>query len=631
MPRLSLSRSTRPRPVMISAVALALIAGILLVASILLPNTTSVTAENVPPGIDKMTHVIFIIKENHSFDQYFGRFPGADGATTGRTSTGEVVPLQEAPDQISPDLAHSAAAAYAAYDGGRMDAFDRVTNAFNLGVDNAYTQMFPGDIPNYWAYARHFTLDDHFFSTIMGPTFPNHLVTIAATNGGVTSNPQRSNNRWGCDAAPGSFVTTISASGQPGGSFPCFNFTTLADRLNAHHIGWRYYAPAQGQPGYIFSTFDAIRHIRDSRQWETNVVPWTRFQRDVAHGSLAPVTWLVTGTAQSEHPPASTCLGENTTVSEINAVMRSRFWKNTVIVVTWDDFGGFYDHVAPPQIDHWGLGPRVPTIIISPYARRGYVDHTPYDFASLLRFVEERYQLLPLTERDAHAFPLYNSFDFSATPSAPMVLTPHACPLIAGVNINGNETGNRHENTLQLAGAPVTTHIEGHDRDFTLTLHAAAGQVVYHITAATRVLGRGGRALTPAGLQVGDTVLVDRTTLQDESAATVSVDGRVTSVHENARTVALDVRTYPLVGPVPGHRRRHFPNQATVSVVLDAQTKIVVRGGQGIEDILTGEHVYATGVLDWRTHVVSLTTSFIVHYPHIVGFGSGTHTRVTHA
>src|SRR5437763_6394858 len=140
-------------------------------------------------GIAKIDHIVFIIKENHSFDNYFGRFPGADGVTAGRTSTGAVVPLVEAPDQVSPDISHSSRAAELAYDGGRMDAFDRIAGAMTLGVDHSYVQMRPHDIPAYWAYARRFVLDDHFFSTIMGPSFPNHLVTIAAQSGDVTSNP----------------------------------------------------------------------------------------------------------------------------------------------------------------------------------------------------------------------------------------------------------------------------------------------------------------------------------------------------------------------------------------------------------------------------------------------------------
>ncbi len=619
MHRLAYPRSVHAR-VLAGAAIVLLVVGALPWSPALLPHAA---ARDVPPGLDKITHVIFLIKENHSFDNYFGRFPGADGATTGRTSTGEVVPLQEAPDQVAPDIAHSTDAAYLAYDGGRMDAFDRLTNAVNQGVDNAYTQMYQRDIPNYWAYARHFTLDDHFFSTVMGPTFPNHLVTISAQNAGVTSNPQRSHNRWGCDAPAGTFVTTVSASGQDGGAFPCFNIPTLADSLNARHIGWRYYAPQYGQPGYIWSTFDAIRHIRYSPQWRTNVLPWTHFQADVVHGRLAPVTWLVTDTAQSEHPPASTCLGENTSVSEINAVMRSRFWPHTLIVLTWDDFGGFYDHVAPPQVDRWGFGPRVPTIIISPYARPGYVDHSTYDFASLLNFVEERFHLPPLTARDAGALPLANSLDFTGRPLPPLILTPQACPPIVGVNITGNATGNRRENTLQLAGAPVITRITGQGHDLTLALHAPYGPQTYHITPATRVVGRGGRPLDPTAIQVGDTALVAGTTFEDESVSVASVDGRVLKVKPAEGSVILDVGAFPFARVVRGHAHR----RPEVTVLLTPKTVITTRTGSDLADLRQGEHVYAVGVLDWRTRTLMRTLSVTVHYPHLTGSGGSRHSK----
>src|SRR5437764_8552678 len=341
-------------------VGAALIAGVFLISHALAtPSTTGrvPAGRAMARGLDKIDHIVFIIKENHSFDNYFGRFPGADGAATGRTSTGAVVPLAEAPDQVSPDISHSPGAADLAYDNGRMDNFDRIAGARTVGVDHSYVQMWPRDIPDYWAYARHFVLDDHFFSTIMGPSFPNHLVTIAAQSGDVISNPSAPGGRWGCDSPATSYVTTVSSDGYVGTTFPCFDFATLADRLDARHIAWRYYAPPRGHAGYIFSTFDAIRHIRFGPEWATNVVPWTHFASDVARGHLAAVTWLVTDAAESEHPPASTCLGENTTASEINRLMRSRLWKDTAIFITWDDSAGFYDHVAPPCRDRQRLRP----------------------------------------------------------------------------------------------------------------------------------------------------------------------------------------------------------------------------------------------------------------------------------
>jgi phospholipase C len=154
----------------------------------------------------------------------------------------------------------------------------------------------------------------------------------------------------------------------------------------------------------------------------------SRFVKDALKGNLPTVSWLVTGVA-SEHPPFSTCEGENWTVKQINAIMRGPLWNSTVIFLTWDDFGGFYDHVSPPKLDQFGLGPRVPLLIISPYAKPGHISHTQYEFSSFLAFVETRLSLKPLTERDTQANNMLDSFDFSQPPRAPLVLSPHSCPV----------------------------------------------------------------------------------------------------------------------------------------------------------------------------------------------------------
>ncbi len=577
-------------------------------------SSTPRTATSAPAGLTKIDHFIFIIKENHSFDNYFGRFPGADGAVVGRTSTGATAPLTEASDQVYPDLAHGAADAASAVNGGQMNRFDQLPGALTLGVNHAYTAMYQRDIPNYWAYAQHFTLADHFFSTVLGPTFPNHLATIAAQNGGVIGNPQHSNNFWGCDAPAGTFVQTRGASGQPGIAFPCFNFTTLADRLNAGHIGWRYYAPQAGQQGYIFSIFDAIKHVRNGPQWPTNIVPWTQFQSDVARGRLAPVTWLVTDTAQSEHPPASTCLGENTTVAEINAVMHGPLWKNTVIVVTWDDFGGFYDHVAPPRVNPWGLGPRVPALIISPYARQGYVDHGAYSFASLLRLVELRYGLPPLTKLDAQATPPLGSFDFTAPPAVPLLLSTHPCPIIPSVRISGAAQGGvgiAGSNVITLHDPPVITRITPRGAAEVVTVHIAAGNLNYTITPAIQVLGRSGRFLDRLALRRGDILLRRGNTLQDESADPATVSGRLAQVEPTHKLVVLRV-----VSILPGSAalRIAHPRRQTdvVLVLLTPRTRVLLSHGQGLEDLEPGQLVKATGTLNWRTHTLLRPTSITV-------------------
>lgn len=185
----------------------------------------------------------------------------------------------------------------------------------------------------------------------------------------------------------------------------------------------------------MWNAFDAINHVRNTSLWATNFALDTQFVADALNGQLPAVSWLVTSADLSEHPGASTCNGENWTVNQLNAIMQGpqSQWNSTVIFLIWDDFGGFYDHVAPPVLDQYGLGPRVPLVIISPYARPGYVSHTPYEFASFLKFVEERFGLSPLTSRDANANDMLDSFDFTQTPLSPPILqTRHCSPASLG-------------------------------------------------------------------------------------------------------------------------------------------------------------------------------------------------------
>ena len=410
-----------------------------IVASILLLFTTACSrpsseVANQPKhaisnveGLAKIEHIVFIIKENRSFDTYFGTFPGADGVTMGRTSKGEVVPLTPTPDGLAFDLGHRWGDAVKAIDGGKMDGFDLVTNGNVDGALLPYTQMRESDIPNYFAYARNFVLADHMFSSLTGPSFPNHLYAVAAQSGGAISNPHPK-EVWGCDADPDETVDVMDAKGEISQEQPCFDFPTLADRLEAANVSWKYYAPTRGQEGYAWSALDAIRHIRNSSLWTSKVVPDAQFVEDARNGRLPAVSWLVTGFA-SEHPPDSTCKGESWTVEQLNAVMEGPDWASTAVFITWDDFGGFYDHVPPPTVDKFGLGPRVPLLIISPYARKGKVSHTQYEFSSFLSLVEKRFFLAPLTERDQKANDMVDSFDFTQQPLPPLVLHPDSCPL----------------------------------------------------------------------------------------------------------------------------------------------------------------------------------------------------------
>jgi phospholipase C len=303
-------------------------------------------------------------------------------------------------------------------------------------VDVADSQFYRSDIPNYWKYASRFTLDDNLFSTVNGATFPNHLAIITTQNPNVTTNPFAWNAKdfyiWGCDSPKGAVVPVVSSNGHEKYVYPCFNFSTLGDTLDQHNISWKYYSPPFGQKGYIFNAFDAIKHIRKGLDWPQRIFPDSNFHKDAAEGKLPAVSWLVAPWTQSDHPPVSICAGENWTVRQINAVMRNRKeWAHTAIILTWDDYGGFFDHVAPPRGPNPAInyGPRVPAIVISPYARPHFVDHTRYTFGSILKLVEDTHGLPATHVMDAHANDLLNSFDFSQQPQSPLVLSQRSCPL----------------------------------------------------------------------------------------------------------------------------------------------------------------------------------------------------------
>jgi phospholipase C len=390
-------------------------------------NEKASAAVNITSGLTAaIQHIIFIVKENRSFDNYFGRFPGADGATSGMTSTGQVVPLGRTPDQTPYDIGHSWQDATVAINGGKMNQFDLVGNGNRNGNLLPYTQMTEADIPNYFAYARSFVLGDRMFSSITSDSFPNHLYTVAAQTGGAIGSPNLF--IWGCDADPTTVVQVMDSQGNITKQFPCFDFPTLADRLEDAGISWRFYTPKNDAGGYNWTALRAIRHIFFGPLWQTNVVLLPNFEQDALSGNLPAVSWVVPDSNNSEHPPTSTCAGENWTVRLINAVMQGPFWNSTVIILTWDDFGGFYDHVPPPKLDMFGLGPRLPLLIISPYAKPGYISHTQYEFSSVLALIETRFELKSLTQRDAQANNMLDAFDFSQQPLPPLMLSERTCP-----------------------------------------------------------------------------------------------------------------------------------------------------------------------------------------------------------
>ncbi len=378
-----------------------------------------------PPGITKIKHVIWIIQENHSFDNYFGTYPGADGippATCLPKMPGSracVVPFHM-PEAGPPcDLAHEWEIAHAAYDHGTMDGFVWAEgSSYTMGY---YDQR---DIPNYWQYAKYFTLCDHFFSSLNGPSLPNHVYTVAAQSGGLIVN-----------------ASTVRELKKALDDDDGFSFPSLVTRLSGANISWKYYVETNPHAPtvvlspsghrisnpvpnkfYLWNPLPGFKDIRDNPSRMAHLVPQDEFYGDLKSGALPQVSWLVPDFDDSEHPPANIQRGMWYVTSLMNAVMQSKYWDNSVIFLSWDDYGGFYDHAAPPQKDAFGFGPRVPTLVISPYARPGYIDPDIYEFSSILKFIETRWRLPHLTARDDHASAMLHAFDFNQKPLVPDVI-----------------------------------------------------------------------------------------------------------------------------------------------------------------------------------------------------------------
>jgi phospholipase C len=374
------------------------------------------------PATTPIQHVVFLMQENRSFDQMFGRFPGADGATFG-WDHGVRRPLLHDGSQLIPDLPHCWQCAVASFAGGRLDGFDQSEDADRY----AYTQYLRQDEPNYWAWAERYTLADRFFSSERGPSYANHLFMISGQSAGAHDNPERPSSlhslTWGCDSPPEEKVRTVTAEGQVDWVHPCFEIPTLADRLSHRGVSWSYYAATSNQRGYIWSAYSSIRHVFYGSQWQDHVKPVQDLLRDIrSQGLTDAVTWITPRFEFSDHPGANFCYGENWATKVIDAVMRSPQWDSTAIFLTWDEWGGFYDHVTPPTVDRFGLGFRVPLLVLSPYAKSGAIDHHVGSFDSVSRFIEENWRLRPLTARDANAGDLSWDFDFSHAPAPPDTL-----------------------------------------------------------------------------------------------------------------------------------------------------------------------------------------------------------------
>ena len=409
--------------------------------------TTCNQASNVTKGLEKIEHFIFIMEENQSFDHYFGTYPGADGPPKGVALRDPVDGTMVAPYHLTADIdfdaPHDWFNAEADINGGKMDGF--LTQAYtryaltvpSYSKDPGYNPKevmgyYDGsDIPNYWNYAHLYTLQDHMFESVSAYSLASHLYMLAAQSGGYVGTPQ---------------------------PYPTeFDFPEITELLANDNITWNYYVTsgttldAQGRaigsasdqandPDQftLWNPLPAFPKVQNDETQRVRMVDTAQFYSDADAGTLPSVSWICPFFLNplSDHPAFK---GGTRTVMAyvtglVNAVMQGPNWESSAIFISWDDWGGYYDHVAPPKVDNYGFGLRVPSLVISPYARQGYIDHRIYSFDSWLKTLERRFGIQPMTNRDKKALDMTACFDFSQKPRAPFVMsanttgTPYPAP-----------------------------------------------------------------------------------------------------------------------------------------------------------------------------------------------------------
>jgi len=364
-------------------------------------------------GGGQIQHVVIIVQENRSFDNLFWNFPGADSKTScALDHLGHCISMAQQPLFEQYDLSHSPSACQGDYDNGRVDGWDLEPTAekkANGFAYEPYQYTNESDIQIYWQLAQQYTLADRMFQSNCGPSFPAHQMLIAGTMG-YDDNPTRP---WGCD-------NTSFTKAQI-----CYDYQTLGDMLDQARLSWKYYSPGGNDGGNvnnlsIWQAYQAINHIRFGNDWRNGDIADTpQFFTDVQNGQLPAVSWIVPTGVNSDHAGSgefgtkSDDKGPQWVASIVDAIGQSSAWNSTAIFITWDDWGGWYDHVAPQQIDQNGLGFRVPLIVVSPFARTNYVSHTQHEFGSILHFTEEQFGLPSLGTRDQSADDLSDCFNFS--------------------------------------------------------------------------------------------------------------------------------------------------------------------------------------------------------------------------
>ena len=417
-----------PRRRFLQASAMAVAGGVLFSCT----GGRTITKVNDPtPTIDTNTpikRVIYVMLENRSFNNVYGRFPGVQGTTVG-VEYGKERPLMTCPEWLPGDLPHDLSAYLSCVNGGTMDGF----SVGQFGPSYAYSTFEERQIPNYWLWAREYALSDNFFASAAGPSYANHYYFIAGQSGGVIDNPENIETRfengkrfksWGCDAIGDDvYVFVKDDQGNLSKHDTCFTFPTVGEQLTDIGVDWTFYSAVPGQPGYFWNAYNGISNVFHTDQWHQHVRPVDNIVKDIDAGTLPAVTWVTPRFELSDHPPQSSGHAHNWVTDIVNAVMRSDQWEHTAIFVTWDEWGGFYDPVLPPEIDPIGLGVRVPLLTISPYTRRGIIDTELGEFSTPLRFISDNWGLDYLTPRIANTHSFEHVFDFKQKPRKPVLGT----------------------------------------------------------------------------------------------------------------------------------------------------------------------------------------------------------------
>jgi phospholipase C len=397
----------------------------------------SSSQQSIPAGLDNIQHFVFIMQENRSFDHYFGTYPGADGFPAGTAlqdpKDGTIVtPFHNVYD-VDFDAVHDWSDAVADIDGGKMDGFMKqayATYALSVkpttepGYDPKGVMAYHDyhEIPNYWDYAQLYVLQDHMFESAASYSLVSHLYMLAAQSGGY-----------------------LDSYNSPRPTE--YDFPEITELLQAKNFSWYYYVTtglAPDDSGRAIGTLEdqakapnvytlwnplpAFPAVENDFSQRVRLVDTAQFYSDARAGNLPDVSWITPNFLNplSEHPglKGDVRSGMAYVTGLINAVMQGPDWNSTAIFVSWDDWGGFYDHVVPPTVDQYGYGLRVPAFVVSPYAKQDYIDHSTYSFDSWLKLVEERFGLQPMTAREPQALDMRATFDFTQKPRTPVMLNP---------------------------------------------------------------------------------------------------------------------------------------------------------------------------------------------------------------